>query len=83
MCCGGPGMYFRDQPERSEAILQRKFEHVVASGADVLVTENVSCLLQLRNGAARYAPRVRVMHVFEVLNESMEVAQRRAAIIPE
>ena len=76
-------MYFRDQPERSEAILQRKFEHVVASGAEVLVTENVSCLLQLRNGAARYAPGVRVMHVFEVLNESIETAQRRSAVIPE
>ena len=83
MCCGGPGMYFHDQPERSEAILQRKFEHVVASGADVLVTENISCLLQLRNGAARYAPNVRALHLFEVLHEALESAQRRAAIIPE
>jgi glycolate oxidase iron-sulfur subunit len=83
MCCGGPGLYFRDQPERSEAILQRKFEHVLASGAEVLVTENVSCLLQLRKGAARYAPAVRVMHVFEVLIESMQIAQRRSAVIPE
>ncbi len=83
MCCGGPGLYFHDQPERSEAILRRKFEHVVASGADVLVTENVSCILQLRKGAARHAPGVRVMHVFEVLAESMAVAQRRSAIIPE
>src|SRR6202011_998139 len=79
MCCGGPGMYFHEQPERSEAILERKFRHVVASGAEVLVTENVSCLLQLRNGAARYAPRVRVMHVFELLNESIETARRRSA----
>jgi glycolate oxidase iron-sulfur subunit len=83
MCCGGPGLYFRDQPERSEAILRRKFEHVLASGAEVLVTENVSCLLQLRKGAARYAPGVRVMHLFEVLNESMQTAQRRSAVIPE
>ena len=83
MCCGGPGMYFRDQPERSEAILERKFEHVLASGAEVLASENVSCLLQLRKGAARYAPGVRVMHVFEVLNESLQAAQRRSAVIPE
>jgi glycolate oxidase iron-sulfur subunit len=83
MCCGGPGMYFHEQPERSEAILQRKFEHVAASGAEVLVTENVSCLVQLRKGAARYTPGVRVMHVFEVLNESIEIAQRRSAILPE
>jgi glycolate oxidase iron-sulfur subunit len=83
MCCGGPGLYFRDQPERSEAILRRKFEHVAASGAEVLATENVSCLLQLRKGAARYAPGVRVMHIFEVIQESMDTAARRAAIIPE
>ncbi len=83
MCCGGPGLYFHQQPERSEAILQRKFENVAASGAEVLVTENVSCLLQLRNGAARYAPGVRVMHVFEVLDEALTSAQRRGAIIPE
>ncbi len=83
MCCGGPGMYFHKQPERSEAILERKFQHVVASGADVLATENVSCLMQLRKGAARYAPNVRVMHVFEVLDESIQTAQRRNAVLPE
>jgi glycolate oxidase iron-sulfur subunit len=83
MCCGGPGMYFHEQPERSEAILERKFQHVVASSAEVLVTENVSCLLQLRKGAARYAPSVRVMHVFEVLEESIHTAQRRSAVLPE
>jgi glycolate oxidase iron-sulfur subunit len=76
-------MYFHDQPERSEAILERKFEHILASGAEVVATENVSCLLQLRNGAARYAPGVRVMHVFEVLDESLRAAQRRSAVIPE
>lgn len=82
MCCGGPGLYFRDQPERSEAILRRKFRHVIASGADVLVTENVSCLLQLRRGAERHAPGVRVMHTFEVLQESLESERRRHALSP-
>ena len=83
MCCGGPGMYFHEQPERSAAILARKFANVVASGADVLVTENISCLTQLRRGAREHAPEVRVMHVFEVLDEAMRTAERRGAIIPE
>lgn len=83
MCCGGPGMYFHEQPERSETILERKFQRVVASGAEVLVTENVSCLMQLRRGAARYAPAVRVMHVFEVLDESIRTAQRRSAVLAQ
>jgi glycolate oxidase iron-sulfur subunit len=83
MCCGGAGTYFARMPERSEAILERKFEKIVASGAEVVVTENISCLLQLRAGAARYAPTVRVMHVMEVVHESMLTAERRRAVIPE
>ena len=83
MCCGGAGTYFARMPERSEAILERKFHNIAASGADVVVTENISCLVQLRAGAARYAPTVRVMHVMEVLLESMNAAERRRAVIPE
>jgi glycolate oxidase iron-sulfur subunit len=79
MCCAGAGLYFHQNPDRSEAILRRKFEHIVATGADVVVTENVSCLTQLREGARRYAPQVRVMHVFEVLDASIEAGRRRAA----
>jgi glycolate oxidase iron-sulfur subunit len=80
MCCAGAGVYFHQNPDRSEAILRRKFEHVVATGAEVLVTENVSCLTQLREGARRYAPGVRVMHVFEVLDAAVEAGLRRAAV---
>jgi glycolate oxidase iron-sulfur subunit len=80
MCCAGAGVYFHSNPDRSEAILRRKFEHVVATGAEVLVTENVSCLTQLRDGARRYAPDVRVMHVFEVLDAATEAGARRAAL---
>jgi glycolate oxidase iron-sulfur subunit len=74
MCCGGPGSYATGQPEHSDAILARKFENVVATGADVLVTENVSCLVQLRVGARRHAPHVRVMHLMEVLDAAIGAA---------
>ncbi|TMB90788.1 MAG: (Fe-S)-binding protein [Chloroflexi bacterium] len=80
MCCGGAGTYFVRQPERSEAILRRKFDNIRATGAAVVVTENVSCLTQLRAGASRYAPEVRVMHVMELLDESLQWAERRRAI---
>ncbi|MBV8193897.1 MAG: (Fe-S)-binding protein [Candidatus Dormibacteraeota bacterium] len=83
MCCGGAGTYFSRMPERSEAILERKFRNIADTGADVVVTENISCLVQLRAGAARFTPNVRVMHVMEVLLESMHAAQRRRAVIRE
>jgi len=74
MCCGGPGSYATGQPEHSDAILARKFENVVATGAEVVVTENVSCLVQLRIGARRHAPKVRVMHLMEVLDAAVRAA---------
>ncbi|HET9051688.1 MAG TPA: (Fe-S)-binding protein [Candidatus Dormibacteraeota bacterium] len=77
MCCGGAGTYFHSQADRSAAILARKMRHVVASGAEVVVTENVSCLHQLREGARLHAPHVRVLHVFEVLAAAIDVAERR------
>jgi glycolate oxidase iron-sulfur subunit len=80
MCCAGAGLYFHSNADRSEAILRRKFEHIVATGADVVVTENISCLMQLREGARRYAPHLRVMHVFEVLDAAIEAGRRRAAV---
>jgi glycolate oxidase iron-sulfur subunit len=83
MCCAGAGMYFHQNPDRSEAILRRKFEHIVATGAEVVVTENISCLTQLREGARRYAPNVRVMHVFEVLDAAIEAGRRRAAAMSQ
>jgi len=74
MCCGGPGSYATSQPGHSDAILARKFENVVATGAGVLVTENVSCLVQLRAGARWHAPGVRVMHLMEVLDAAIAAA---------
>ena len=46
-----------------------------------MVTENISCLLQLRAGASRYAPDVKVMHVMEVMLASMQGAERRRAVL--
>ena len=83
MCCAGAGTYFHREPERSESILRRKFDNIRATGADVVVTQNVSCLLQLRAGAKRYAPEVRVLHLMQVLDESITVAQRRRAVLAE
>jgi glycolate oxidase iron-sulfur subunit len=74
MCCGGPGAYAASQRWRSDAILARKFENVVRSGAEVLVTENISCLVQLRRGARLHTPQVRVLHLMEVLDTAIAAA---------
>jgi glycolate oxidase iron-sulfur subunit len=68
-CCGAAGSYVLVEPEISAAILGRKMERVAATGADVLVTECPSCLLQLALGARRADLGVRVMGLSEFLLE--------------
>ena len=71
-CCGSAGTYNITKPEMSDLILQRKLDTVRASGADVLVTSNPGCLLQLKKGLADQMPGVRLMHLTELLSQSME-----------
>ncbi|HEY8477111.1 MAG TPA: (Fe-S)-binding protein [Chloroflexota bacterium] len=74
-CCGSAGPYNITHPERAERILQRKLENIQATGAEVVVTGNPGCLLQLEAGVRRYGLKADVKHVVEVLDE----AYRRGA----
>jgi glycolate oxidase iron-sulfur subunit len=70
-CCGSAGTYNITKPEMSDLILQRKLDTVRASGADVLVTSNPGCLLQLKKGLAEQLPGVKLMHLTELLTLSL------------
>ena len=49
-CCGSAGIYNITQPEQSAKLLERKVANVRKTGADVVVTSNPGCHLQLGNG---------------------------------
>ncbi len=71
-CCGSAGTYNIAKPEMSDKILHRKLDTVRASGAEILVTSNPGCLLQLKKGLADQLPHVKLMHLTEILAQSME-----------
>jgi glycolate oxidase iron-sulfur subunit len=70
-CCGSAGTYNITKPEMSDRILQRKLDSIRASGAQTVVTGNPGCLLQLKKGLADQLPHVRLMHLTELLAQSM------------
>jgi len=70
-CCGSAGTYNIVKPEMSDRILQRKIDNIAASGAEMLVTSNPGCLLQLKKGLADHLPGVKVTHLTEILARSM------------
>jgi glycolate dehydrogenase iron-sulfur subunit len=74
MCCGSAGIYNVLENEMAMAVLEKKMENVNRTGANVIVTANPGCLLQLRAGAKLHGNGQRVMHVVEVLDESYRAA---------
>lgn len=69
-CCGGAGIYNLSEPEMSNRLLSDKINKVKATGAEVLVTANPGCHMQLSAGARLFEADCRVAHVVELLDES-------------
>jgi glycolate oxidase iron-sulfur subunit len=70
ICCGSAGIYNVVQNEMAMAVLERKMASVNRSRAEIIVTANPGCMLQLRAGVALHGTGQRVMHVVEVLDEA-------------
>jgi glycolate oxidase iron-sulfur subunit len=69
-CCGSAGIYNLTQPEMAARLLHRKVRHVVASGAEAVVTANPGCILQIQAGLRAHGAAVPVMHLVEVLDRA-------------
>lgn len=69
-CCGSAGVYNLTQPAMAARLLERKIAHVLATGAEAVVTANPGCILQLRQGLAARGARVRVLHIVQILDRA-------------
>lgn len=69
-CCGFGGLFSIKMSDISGVMLNRKLDHVEASGADILVGSDVSCLMHMAGGLQKRGSQIQVKHIAEVLNES-------------
>jgi glycolate dehydrogenase iron-sulfur subunit len=70
-CCGSAGSYNVTETETSLALLAEKMKHARATNAQVIVTANPGCLLQMRAGAAIHGMGQEVVHVMELLDRAI------------
>ncbi len=68
LCCGAAGTYNLTQPEMSERLGRRKLDHIAATGAAVVATGNVGCILQIARQAKQAGSHVRVVHPIDLLD---------------
>jgi len=78
-CCGSAGIYNLTHTPMALQLLERKMEDVAATEADMVVSANPGCLLQLEWGRRRNGSRAVVRHIVEVLDESLKDGPREAA----
>jgi len=71
VCCGFGGSFAMDYPNVSSAILARKLDNILETGAGVVVSDNPGCLMQIQGGLASRGEPVRVLHVVELLAERL------------
>lgn len=86
-CCGSAGIYNILQPEMSMDILDHKMEHVKETEAQIVLTSNPGCLLQMKLGIERegLTGKVKAEHIVDFLMENVQEQQRngetQAAVI--
>jgi glycolate oxidase iron-sulfur subunit len=67
ICCGAAGLYSTMEPSMSARILREKTEDMLSTRAEVVVTANPGCQMQLAAGVRSRGSTMRVEHVAELL----------------
>jgi len=71
-CCGSAGVYNVTENETSMELLGLKMDAVKQTQAQIIVTANPGCILQLRAGAAMRKTGQEVLHVVELLDRATQ-----------
>jgi glycolate oxidase iron-sulfur subunit len=77
ICCGSAGVYNVVHNELAERLLEAKMRRMDEAQAELILTANPGCLIQLRAGVARAGNARRVLHVVELLDEAYAAAPSR------
>ena len=67
-CCGSAGIYNIEQPDLAREIGDRKVNTLLETGADLVVSGNIGCMMQLQSRLREGGRKLPVLHTVEVLD---------------
>lgn len=77
LCCGSAGSYNIEQPTIARQLGQRKANNILVSGADIVVSGNIGCLIQMRNHLSKIGGKndsvqllPPVVHTIELIDQA-------------
>ncbi len=71
ICCGSAGVWNILHPEPARELGDRKAASIVSTGAQLVVTANPGCLMQVATALQRSGSRMHLAHTIEVLDASI------------
>jgi glycolate oxidase iron-sulfur subunit len=71
ICCGSAGIYNLLQPDAARELGERKAQNVAQTHADVVVSGNPGCSMQIASSLESIGCSMRVMHWIELLDASI------------
>lgn len=75
LCCGSAGIYNLLQPDMASALLNRKIENALTTGANTIVSANPGCMLQLSAGLKARDSSWHVIHLMDLLDRAYGAAE--------
>ena len=69
VCCGSAGSYNLTEPEMAKKLQNRKVRNLIDTGAEIVVTTNPGCLLQIQSGLKKAGSGMKIMHLADYLIE--------------
>lgn len=76
VCCGSAGSYNLTEPKMAARLQHRKLQHVIQSQAEVVVTTNPGCILQIQSGLKDMGANVEVKHIADYLYDALGLDDR-------
>ena len=70
ICCGSAGTYNVEHPKTASELGSIKARQVIASGASVLASGNIGCLVQIEKHLQTHTDRVAVLHTVQILDRA-------------
>ncbi|KNX37475.1 (Fe-S)-binding protein [Luteipulveratus halotolerans] len=80
VCCGSAGVYNILQPEAASQLGEQKARNVLDTGAELLVTANPGCLMQIAASARDLGRPIAVAHTAEVLDAALRGVDARTFV---
>ena len=72
VCCGFGGTFAVKFPELSAAMLNDKLDNATATGADMLVASDATCLMHMEGGIRRRGDSIKPLHLAQLLDRATD-----------